>query len=197
MRPQQHFESSSFADQPSEAYEEGKASLSLSMKAPLDSKNMNRNKSSNSVGPNKRNKDGNFNRSNSATKAKPRNIADSHERDRAGDLIRIDPISIPFSKGKLYHYLNFSEVAGVSLNPPIKAPPNWFMQVYKNIFRSYSYLQTAVCTSELFKTSEGSEMNVRDALLSGDKNGSEFIFEDIMASLQEQDASKYLGFALG
>ena len=186
-RPRQNFESSTYIEHPSEMYEDAKVNLNMTMKAPLDNDGLNKYRNSSSLGPSSRQKEG-LVRSNSASKKHPVNQFEGFDNPGIGDLMKIDPISIPFSKGKLYHYLNFNEGSGVSLNPPIKASPNWFMQVYKSIFRTYSYLQSSINSNELFTSSKSHGMNVRDVLTSKDTNGSELIyFEDIMASIQEFD----------
>lgn len=146
VKPAGNYESSSYVEPVSSFDEEAKISMNLTMKAPLDASTSIKKMRNSSFGPNSRNKDPGLVRSNSATRQKPEN----YQASVIGDLMKIDPISIPLSKGKLYHYLHVADKSGLNLNPPIKASPNWFGQVYKSIFRSYSYLYPLINTQEMF-----------------------------------------------
>lgn len=128
------YEPSSRADQSLGLDEESKINMNMSMKAPLDSSNIfNKNRHKSSTRKEIPKAESKLKRSNSAVGR----ILKSNTTSGIEDVMKIDPISLPFSKGKLYHYLHINEGTGLNLSPPIKASPNWFSQVYKHIFRAY------------------------------------------------------------
>jgi hypothetical protein len=127
------YDSLSKADQSMGADEESKVNMNYSMKAPLDSGDSNKHKNKSTSRREIPKNDTKIKRSNSAVRGMQKNENSSG----IGDIMKIDPISLPFSKGKLYHYLHINEGTGLSYSPPIKASPNWFLQVYKHIFRAY------------------------------------------------------------
>ena len=106
-----------------------------------------------------------------------------------GDLMKINPISIPNSYGKLFHFMHLNNSLGQNFNPPINAPPNWFAQVYKSIFRSYCYLNPVLNISDIYQKSkiQHPSEKIREALISEGQAGNEYIFEDIMACIKEYD----------
>lgn len=179
-------ENSSIADNSYGMDEEEKVSMNMTMKAPLDSRDLDsRGRNSNSVGRQSRNNIPPMKRSNSAS----RGSRDASRSRGAGDLMRVNPISLPLSKGKLYHYLFMNSSNGQNLNPPIKASPDWFGQVYKEIFRSYCYLHPILDIKDIFSQEESAHPSekIREALISDPQNGNEYIFEDIMACIREYD----------
>ncbi|CAI2382254.1 unnamed protein product [Moneuplotes crassus] len=182
-------ENSSIADHSLGIDEEEKASMNMTMKSPLDPQDFANRGRNNSAERSVTQKHSQFKRSNSAA----RNSRESARGRGIGELMKINPISLPLSKGKLYHYLMLNENIGQNINPPIKASPNWFGQVYKSIFRTYCYLNPVLNISDIFKKDpqKHTSERIREALISDSQNGNEYIFEDIMACVREYDVESH------
>jgi len=110
--------------------------------------------------------------------ARIRGKDDNYLNSEHGDLMRIEPISIPTSKAKLYHYINVDNEAGTNTNPPIKATMEWFQNVYQHIFKSYSYMYPILKPKELFKCPKVQDhINLRHLKQNTSEN--EHIFDSI------------------
>lgn len=100
------FESSSYIDHPSRLDEEEKSHINMSMKAPLDNGSFMKRFRNSSADPKSRQTSA-LVKSHTSVKNKD----DGCLSTEYGDLMRIDPISIPMSTAKLYHFQHIDNTA--------------------------------------------------------------------------------------
>jgi hypothetical protein len=175
------FENSSYIDHPSRLDEEEKSYINMSMKAPLDNGSFIKRFRNSSADPKSR-QGAALVKSHTSVKNKD----DGCLSTEYGDLMRIDPISIPMSKAKLYHFQHIDNSAWVNSNPPIKAGMEWFTKVYQSIFRAYSYLYPVINLQELHQNNHITEVvNLRE--LRQIKNEEDEIFDNIMETIKTME----------